>query len=479
MDTTMSKLNGAIFGLQGQNRSLTHLKRLLPAVLGIAFSSLGHADDKGCTADCPPKPAPVCNAFRNTDPRCDFWNRSTLTGDWGGARPWLEDHGVTFVGNMTHFAFGLAGGINRPTISPLDQGDVFKYTGRGEYDLLFDLDKLVGLPHGRLLVRAEQWFGTYGNISLRTGSYAPAVFPALLPPRPDDPGMLYMTNFLYTQPLSEQFIVFAGKKDIVGAVDQDTFAGGDGTHQFVNQALIANPAFLLGLPYSSYTAGALFRQSWGSISAFVLDPKDRTAEFFNFDNIFGQGIIAGGEVKLKTNFFGLEGEQHVGGIWKNHDLTNLQFAEPPPGEYPEPTVPGFPTLPTSWTVYHGFDQYFVQSPVDPTDGWGIFGRASLSDGNPTPLRYFVQLGLGGKNPFGLNKGDRFGIGWYFVGTTSEFGALPRALFGPRNGTGMEVFYNFQVTPWLNITPDVQFIKPGAGAISENAFVYGLRVNTRF
>jgi porin len=78
----------------------------------------------------------------------------------------------------------------------------------------------------------------------------------------------------------------------------------------------------------------------------------------------------------------------------------------------------------------------------------------------------------------LNRGDRFGIGWYLVGASSEFGPLPRALFGPRNGNGVEAFYNFQVTPWLNITPDIQYISPGAGAIATDSFVYGLRLNTR-
>jgi len=106
-----------------------------------------------CGEDCPP--TPVCNTFRNTDPRCDFWDRPTLTGDWDGLRSYLQDHGVNFSGRMTHFAFGVAGGINQPTVPALGQGNAFKYTGRGEYDLLFDLDRLVGLSHGRLLVRAE------------------------------------------------------------------------------------------------------------------------------------------------------------------------------------------------------------------------------------------------------------------------------------------------------------------------------------
>jgi porin len=58
-----------------------------------------------------------------------------------------------------------------------------------------------------------------------------------------------------TQPLSKEFVLYAGKVDVLGGLDQDDFAGGDGTTQFVNQAFVANPAFPLGLPYSSFTAG--------------------------------------------------------------------------------------------------------------------------------------------------------------------------------------------------------------------------------
>lgn len=115
---------------------------------------------------------------------------------------------------------------------------------------------------------------------------------------------------------------------------------------------------------------------------------------------------------------------------------------------------------------------------NPQRGFGLFGRASLSDGNPTPLRYFLSGGLGGYSPFGQERGDTFGIGWYYVGASNEFGPAPQAIFGPRDGTGVEVFYNFQVNPWLNITPDVQYIHPEASAIADDAFVYGLRVNMK-
>jgi porin len=252
-----------------------------------------------------------------------------------------------------------------------------------------------------------------------------------LPPAPTDEGVPYITNFLWTQPLSEGLVVFAGKKDVLGAADQDEFAGGDGTDQFVNQAFIANPAFLLGLPYTSFTAGAVMPREWGVLSTFVYDPQDRTKDFFRVDDLFSKGVIVGGEVKVNTNFFGLPGDQHVGGMWKHVKLTDLSFAEPPPGVYPEPTVPGFATLNDSYTIYYGFDQYLqVYSEDKPKRGYGLFGRASISDGNPTPLRYFLSAGIGGHSPICQERGDTFGVGWYYVGASNEFGPLPQAVFGP-------------------------------------------------
>ena len=126
----------------------------------------------------------------------DIWTRKTLTGDWGGRRTALQESGITFAGRSTHFGFGVNGGINVPPVPVLGAGDTFKYTGRGEYDFLFDLEKFGGLPKGSLLVRAEHWYGEYGNVSLNTGAFPPAVFPATTPPAPNDAGTPYITNFV-------------------------------------------------------------------------------------------------------------------------------------------------------------------------------------------------------------------------------------------------------------------------------------------
>jgi porin len=435
-----------------------------------------------------PSVADSANSLQMADPgagqKCDtcfdtFWTRPTLTGDWGGLRPRLKDCGFTFGGNMTQFGFGLGGGVYRPVFPALEEGNTFKYTGRNEYEMTVDLEKFGGMPKGTLFVRAQQWYGQYGNVSANTGSFPPAIFPAALPPAPNNEGMPYITDFLLTQPLSKNWVVFAGKKNVIGAADQDDFAGGNGTAQFMNQAFIANPAFLLGLPYSSFTAGVVSPREWGGFSAYVFDPQDRTREFFKLDDLFSKGVIVGGEVKVKTNFFSLPGEQHVGAMWKHVELTDLRFNEPPPGVYPEPVVPGFPTLKDSYTIYHGFDQYLRVYSEDSKRGWGLFGRASISDGNPTPVKYFLSGGIGGYSPFAYKRGDTFGIGVYYVGASQEFGPLPRALVGPRDGYGVELFYNFQLTPWMNLTPDFQMIRPEGGALANNSYIGGFRLNMKF
>ncbi len=458
-------------------RRLAPLSSLLLAAMicGGTIARVGAGQSDDCCDDCSrPRSAgsPGSGSSLQAGP-------STLTGDWWGLRSAAVDRGISFSGRSTHFGFGVDGGIpgTAPFLPALyAPGNSFAYTGRGEYDLTFDLEKFGGLPYGKLLVRVEHWYGEFGNVSLRTGSFAPAVFPALLPPASNDPGTLFLTNFLFTQPLSERFVVYGGKKDVLGAADQDVFSGGDGTEQFVNQVFIANPAFLLGLPYTGFVVGAAMPQEWGMISTFAYDPKDRTQDAFDLGDLYANGVILGGEIKVNTRFFGMPGDQHLGGMWKHVELTDLRFNEPPPGVYPEPVVPGFPTLDDSWTVYYGFDQYLVVFSRESERGWGLFGRASISDGNPTPIRYFLSAGLGGDSQLRRGKNDRWGLGWYFVGASNEFGPLPQFLFGPRDGTGVELFYNFQVNPWMNVTPDLQYIHPEASALADDAFVYGVRVN---
>lgn len=449
----------------------------------------GHCDGQDLMCDgafCAPwEKAPVS---RFPCSKNSFWVRPTLTGDWCGLRTRMRESGVTFRGTVTQFGFGVEGGINSPAVPPaLGQGDTFKYTGRGEYDFGIDLGKVLHLRGAKLLIGAQHWWGQFGSVSFNTGALVPALLPAVAPPVQNRPGEVFLTDFLVTMPITKRLVVFAGKKNVLGSADQDIFAGGDGTDQFMNQALVANPAYLLALPYSSFTAGLVMPRDWGMATLYVWDPQERTKQGLKLDRLFSQGVILGTQVKVNTNFFSKPGEHHVGGIWKHLDQIDLSLNPPPGIGFPgQAGAGGLPTKRDAYTIYYGFDQY-VQVfpgerrsplPIKPPRGWGLFGRASISDGNPTPYDYFLSLGVGGDTRFGNDRGDAFGIGWYYNGVSDSFSPAVSTLLGRREGTGLEVYYKFQLTPWMAVTPDLQYIRPGFGSFTsgDDAFVYGLRLN---
>jgi porin len=111
----------------------------------------------------------------------------------------------------------------------------------------------------------------------------------------------------------------------------------------------------------------------------------------------------------------------------------------------------------------------VVDPCDPTNGWGVFGRAAIADDDTNPLEWFVSLGVGGNSRIPGREADTFGIGWYCGGTSEQ---LPGLVLG-NHGQGVELFYSIAATPWLHITTDLQIIDPAALGV-EDAFVFGLR-----
>ena len=70
-------------------------------------------------------------------PISTFWNRSSLTGDWGGARTRLAENGASLRLFATGFYQGQWTG-DQGSFSKNDQGDDF-FTG-GRIDALLDLD---------------------------------------------------------------------------------------------------------------------------------------------------------------------------------------------------------------------------------------------------------------------------------------------------------------------------------------------------
>ena len=387
---------------------------------------------------------------------CDSWGRSQLTGDWLGHRTSLAERGIVFDADVTQFYEGVAAG-------GLEQR--FRYSGHGDYVLKFDFDKLSGQEGLFLQLRAEHRFGRALNLN-DTGTYAATSVLANLPSLNTED--LLLTNVVITQALSEQFVVFLGKVDTLDG-DMNAFAHGRGKTQFLNTNFVFNPIAVQTVPYSTLGAGFSILRDFEPIFSFsVLNATDTTTTS-GFNELFADGVALVAEVRLPTNLLGLPGHQGIGAGWNSKEYIALN-------QDPRIVFPGVPIAAKdgSWNVKYNFDQYLYVDPCDSTRGWGIFGRAGVSDGNPNPLQWTVSFGVGGNSPLRRREADSFGIGWYYGGASSELGPF----FNPNDGSGVELFYNIAVTPWFHLTPDLQIIDGGIRA-ADTAVVFGLRGNLSF
>ncbi len=376
-----------------------------------------------------------------------IWCRSTLTGDWCGRRTSLATHGIVFQGDVTQYYQGVTSGGLQQT---------FKYGGHSDYVVNMDASKLGAWQGLFLKLRGESQFGRF--INRDTGAILAANNEGLLP----TPGAqeTALTNFLLTQFLSERVAVFAGKLDTLDG-DMNAFAHGRGKNQFMNTAFVVNPIAFRTVPYSTYGAGLMLLEGQEPIFSFmVLDPVDHATE--GPTDLFGEGVTLASELRLPTNFLGRPGHQLIGGSWSSREVPNLGRLLVPPGT---PIQTGS----DSWSLYWNFDQYLVADPCDPTHGWGVFGRAGVADDDTNPLAWFFSFGVGGSSPIRGREADTFGVGWFYARVS---GALP-GIFLTDHGQGVELFYNYAVTPWLHVSPDLQIIDPARRGV-DTALVFGVR-----
>lgn len=384
---------------------------------------------------------------------------SQLTGDWFGARTALASQGVSLAADNTSFYFGNASGGVQET---------FDFAGHGDYVLNFDGGKL-GWREGLFLkLRAEHRFGQ--TITNNVGAFLSPTLIADLPVVNSE--QLYLTNVLITQALSESCAVFAGKLDTLDG-DMNAFAHGRGKTQFSNMAFCFNPICAATVPYSTLGAGVVFLREAEPLAGFTVLNAVDTTNTSGFSDLFAEGVLLSAYVRLPTRWLGLQGHQFLGGTWNSRAFNSIGDAYI---DYPNVVIP---TTDGSWSLFWNFDQYLVVRRQKPLNGWGAFGRAGIGDDQTNPMAWFLSFGLGGNVPFASRPADTFGVGWYYAGSSSEIGDILTGTLGPiGNGQGIELYYNYQVTPAIRLTPDVQVIFPAREQV-DAALVAGVRAQVIF
>ncbi len=275
----------------------------------------------------------------------EFTFCSWLDGDESPRRKSLFSNGIRFTNNLTNFYFGnTRGGIERE----------FRFGGHGDYLTNLDINKLGG-PKGQFLqIRAEHRYGE--SLAGATGAFLPPALPTDLPVAESD--NVYITNFLFTQALSESFALYAGKLDTLDG-DLNAFAHGRGIRQFSNAAFIVNPIGLRTVAYSTLGTGFVFLNEGEPIYNFlVLNARD-TTETDGLSELFADGAVISQELRLPTNFFGKTGHQSFGAIWSSREFAAL-------AQSPIVILPNVPIARQSgsWALTYNFDQYLFVDPCD-------------------------------------------------------------------------------------------------------------------
>jgi porin len=151
----------------------------------------------------------------------------------------------------------------------------------------------------------------------------------------------------------------------------------------------------------------------------------------------------------------------------------------------------------NYAIYGVVDQMVWRSNADPNRSISVFGRAM---GTPLADRNLIDFSLNAgvvmKDPFNYRTDDTFGLGLGYTHVSRQVSAYDRDVaiatgaFNPARGSEafIEATYQYQVTPWLQLQPDVQYVfNPGAGVANPNAptepikdeLIAGARANIQF
>ena len=423
---------------------MTSIRSRIPGLAALALAAASaHAGDAAPPVSPTPAPAPI---------------RETLTDDWFGAGPAMREHGVVFSGALTQFYQGLVSG---------DGPKGWQYGGKGDLFLRLDGGKL-GLWKGfGISAHAELNYGQ--SPTSAGGTFVPNNMALFFPGANET---LADLSLYVSQQFGDSVTVMLGKINTVDLYAAGhEFSGGRGVElfqhvEFTGPVSGITPPMVLGGIISVKTKPAKFK-------LMVYDPVSQSMRS-GFADPFGEGITFNGSVEVPSNFFGKSGKHFFSAAYSTQN--GVDFSDP---YLLLPTTPPPATTDDRWYFAYAFEQTLWRDANDPKKAWGLFGQASISDANPNPIGWSALGGIGGTSPIPGRERDKFGVGYFYVSYSQDLKDTLRVFGLPaRDETGVEIFYNFAVTPWLRVTADLQVIRPPR-TDRDTAVIAGMRAQILF
>ena len=404
--------------------------------------------------------------------------RSRLTGNWGGTRTQWEEAGITLDLEFTQFLQGLAAGgtLNIPSgiipseqlprvlVNPPDVG----YGGRLDGFIRLDTEKLGWWDGGKLNVHLEY---NFSSTQLPTGltffrTNTGIAFPS------GGPDVLAATSLYLSQQLGTQGSLLIGKINALDLLENDPFFGGWGIHRFQNVVFAGPPSGLV--PPVMFGAIGSLRLDPVTLSLWIYDPEDRTQDYW-LNGLFSEGVTFYPSITYNTQIAGRPTTFSLNGIYTTKSGIDFSSITEAARLSIEPS-----TKQGSYSIGFQFSHLFHQLESNPRQGWGVFVKGAISDGNPNYVQNSIIAGIGGYGLFPKRELDSFGVGYFYYNLSNELQSQLDLILGSnfRNEQGFEAYYSYAVTPWFFLAGDVQYISQPRDKI-EDAFILGLRANIRF
>ncbi len=363
------------------------------------------------------------------------------------------DH-VSFSPRLTHLYQGST------------DGDIdYEHSGKFEVTMNVSLHDLGWWDGTRFVMKGEANYGE--SINGRGGVLMPANL-ALLYPGEDGADRYDVTSWYFQTRVGDSTALMFGKMNMLDFTIRRG-SGGAGIDYFWNIGLVAPPSGLV--PAQIFGGMLVGRTDTFKYTLGVYDANG-AENSSGLEDPFEDGVNVMLNIDFPVNIAGRPGFQGIKLAYSGKDEPDLSDISLPP------IGGGSGSTRNRWYAAYTFKNFIHQNPDLDQGGWGVFGQVGFSE-NPNGLDFSWVLGIGGNSLTQARPEDRWGIGYYRFSVTDEIvdglGGLGVPL---RDETGIEIFYNAQVTRWLNITADVQFIDPVLRN-QDSVVLFGIRASTNF
>lgn len=396
-----------------------------------------------------------------------LWQRDTLTGGFDRLNEALEPSGIDVAFSLTNiYQLNTKGG----TSTHRRQG---RWSGSYDLEINFDLSKLAGIDGGEIYMLSE---GTWSRQDIDAASVGSAFgVNGDFAPRE----AFNIIELWYQQSFRNDTLQLRiGKLDMTGgfecrgcpvSFDGNMYANDENT-QFLNAALVNNPT----IPFPDYGLGVIIHwnpleQWYVSVGAADAQADKRETGFnttFRDEDYFVYMAETGITPQLNSANGPLQGAYRVGVWYDPQPKANSDKSEEDKS-YRDDTG-----------LYVSCDQMLAKENTDPDDtqGLGAFFRYGYAHSRTNDITNFYSAGFQYQGLLDGRDGDVLGLGVAY-GTFSD---STDETYTEDYEKIVEMYYSARITPWMNLSPSVQYItNPGGDKTVTDAVIVGLRALMAF